>query len=69
MTHNNQTVINLWGKVLNEVENDTEFMCDVNQAAEKAANLAAFQMRESLIREEVLHRMQEKVWHHMESEG
>lgn len=69
MTHNNQTVINLWGKVLNEVENDTEFMCDVDQAAEKSANLAAFQMRESLIREEVLHRMQEKVWHRMESEG
>lgn len=69
MTHNNQTVINLWGKVLNEVENDTEFMCDVDQAAEKATNLAAFQMRESLILEEVLHRMQEKVWHRMESEG
>lgn len=69
MTHNNQTVINLWCKVLNEVENDADFLRDVDREAEKAANLAAFQMRETMIREEVLRRTQENVWHHMESEG
>ena len=65
----NQAVINLWCKVLNEVENDAEFLRDVNRAAEKAADLAAFQTRETMIRDEVLRRMQENVWHHLESEG
>ena len=69
MTPNNQAVINLWCKVLNEVENDAEFLRDVNRAAEKAADLAAFRMRETMIRDEVLRRMQENVWHHLESEG
>lgn len=69
MTPNNQAVINLWCKVLNEVENDADFLRDVDREAEKAANLAAFQTRETMICEEVLRRTHENVWHHMESEG
>lgn len=69
MTPNNQAVINLWCKALNEVENDADFLRDVDREAEKAANLAAFQTRETMIREEVLRRTHENVWHRMESEG
>lgn len=69
MLTKNQKVIDIWCKALNEVENDAEFLRDVNRAAEKAAELAAFQMRETMIRDEVLRRMQENVWHHLESEG
>ena len=68
MLTKNQKVIGIWCKALNEVENDAEFLRDVNRAAEKAAELAAFQMRETMIRDEVLRRMQENVWHHLESE-
>ena len=69
MLTKNQKVIDIWCKTLNEVENDAEFLRDVNRAAEKAADLAAFRMRETMIRDEVLRRMQENVWHHLESEG
>lgn len=69
MLTKNQKVIDILCKTLNEVENDAEFLRDVNRAAEKAADLAAFRMRETMIRDEVLRRMQENVWSYLESEG
>lgn len=69
MINKNQKVVGLWCKVLNEVENDAEFLREVDRDAEKVARMAAFQMREIKIREEVLRRMQEKVWNYLESEG
>lgn len=68
MIDKNQKVIGLWCKVLNEVENDAGFLRGVDRDAEKAARMAAFQMRETKIREEVLRRMQEKAWTNLDSD-
>ncbi len=69
MNIENQRIIAIWCKVLNEVETDATFLHEVDEAAYRAARQAEYECRARAIRDEVLRRMQEKVWSYLESEG